>query len=397
MIGKITLLAALVALWPASSVTAGDSVGRITGRLHDAGIYRATVNYSVTLPQAIDDVVYTVDLTARGTENKDPLSPADYLIEWSVPVENGTSSGFSAYFNGNHYRYSDERLIEYHTATDSLPFITRHQGTTAIPGVQRSARFASLLPQFIADELDAAATDPDYRISVEESPSAVTVKTERIVGGYTCSELTYTFSADTGLPIALDADYNPGAIGEQIISARYDYSGPLRECPPEMTEEWLIGLYPQEFGLYRESTFAIDNMPGKHLPGFSLPTPDGRRLTRRADTEFPAPTVVALIDQDNPLSQRLITDVRSAMDQFTADVMVIWAFTGNRADDIEPLLDRSRPEESVVMSARSLARDCGAPMLPVLLVCRPDGIVHKIIVGYNNSLTTDIIGSLATI
>lgn len=390
---KLSLLPVIAAFCPLSMPAQG--LDGIITRLRATDCFQATADYAVELPQAIDDVVYTVKLSARANGG-DPLSPADYLIDWFVPVESGTSSGFSAYFNGHHYRYRDERLLEYHVAADSLPFLAQHRGPASIPGVQRSAQFVTLLPHFIADELEAAAANPDYKITVGAAAGRITVSAELITEGYLCSEFRYTFDSATGRPLTLTANYNPGAMTEQTLSVSYVYPPSAPECQP-LTEERLISLYPREFEQFRESTFAIDNIPGKHLPAFSLPTPDARRITRHTGDEFPSPVIVVLLDPDSKLTGRLMADIRSAVDKLAAEVAVLWAFSGNRTDDIEPLLDSSRPEESAAMSAGPLARDCGAPVLPVTLVCRPDATIHKVIVGYNNNMTADVIEGLTTL
>ena len=47
------------------------------------------------------------------------------------------------------------------------------------------------------------------------------------------------------------------------------------------------------------------------------------------------------------------------------------------------------------MSGKALARDCGASVFPTILIADTDGTVANVSLGFNNSLTQDVIQSIA--
>ena len=139
MKGTFRLLMVLTATFPLGLRAQG--IADIARTLRDLPSYQAEATLSVTLPQTDTDVAYTLGLSSMSVP-ADTLAPASYLIDWSLPTPTGVSEGFTAYFDGNLYRYRDSRLQEYHTEWDSIPFRVTAPGG----GVQRSAQFASLLP-----------------------------------------------------------------------------------------------------------------------------------------------------------------------------------------------------------------------------------------------------------
>lgn len=391
MKGKIILLMVTAALYPTGMEARG--IDRIVEQLDAAACYHATVRYAVTLPQAQDDVVYTLQLTAQDNRG-DTLAPADYLIDWSVPTHDGNAEGFSAYFDGHHYRFRDQRLQEYHVTWDSIPFMPRLNGDTRSLGVQQSAQFVQLLPQFIARELKRMDADPLYTLTVTPDTlvagqKRTVVYAEMTVHDVVCQEQTYVFDAPTGMPVSIDTESNPGSISEQTILANYTYTA-AHPCPP-MNEEMLMKRYPDVFARFRQSNFRIENLPGTKLPGFSLPTPTGERYTRRSSDSFRAPAVIAMMDARAVFTPDMIAALRAAADRMPVDAALVFAFTDNRIDDIDAVCPTLRPGETTLMSARSLARDCGAAALPVVMICRQDGTVSDVILGFNNDLTESVI------
>ena len=82
------------------------AVEECADRLESLSPFSATVKYAVTLPQADDDIVYQVRLASE-TAPGDSLCEARYLIEWELPRGEEVSDGFSAYSDGNHFRYHE--------------------------------------------------------------------------------------------------------------------------------------------------------------------------------------------------------------------------------------------------------------------------------------------------
>lgn len=386
------MLIAFAAIWPLGISAQG--LAELTAKLRDVPCFNAEVSYAITLPQAVDDVVYTAKLMS--TENAgDTLAPADYLIEWSVPTQSGTSEGFAAYFNGSHYRFRDQRLQEYHMQWDSIPFIPRNVGAHRSESVQKSAQFASLLPQFIGSELERMSTDPQYRLTLHadtliDRQHRTVVDAVMEIQGYVCSETSYVFDAATGMPVMMESNLNPGALAEQTVTAKYTYPTSKPQCM-ELNEQALIDRYPQVFEKFRQSNFRIENMPGSQLPGFSLPTTTGERYSRQSADKFRCPTIVALIESGSEFTPALIKQLRGAVDSMPVDADVIYAFADNRTDDIDAVLPSLRQGEHALMNARTLARDCGAAALPAVIICRPTGQVANVIVGFNNDMGVNVI------
>ncbi len=100
------------------------------------------------MPQLSDDVVYEVALRQIPAPD-DKLLPCSYVIDWQLTGRDEPSRGFSAYFSGNHYRYSSRRLQEYHYEADSMAFRPREIGGLKGDGVQRTAQFASCCRHFL--------------------------------------------------------------------------------------------------------------------------------------------------------------------------------------------------------------------------------------------------------
>ncbi len=378
MLMRLYALTALLCTWFSTPLCAdAQGLGHFIARLDTITGYAASASYSVTLPQAEDDVVYDLDLDQPDTEN--------YLIRWRVDTPSGASDGFSAWIGDGHfYNYRNGRLREYHNEWDPAPL-------TGDRAVQHTVQFARLLPSEISRELRAMQADSSrFRIRIA-SPDQIHVT--RMAGGQTDAEITWRFDPATGLPAEFSAEYNPGALSEQLVHAVYspratDIAGPL--C-----EKWLIGRYPEVFENFRQSNFAIESMPGQQLPPFSLPltfSDSGTRLSHQPGNTLVSPaTVIVLLDAEATLTPRLVEQVRSAADRVPVDAEIIYAFCGRDPEANRNALGGSlRPGETAVNGARRLAADCGAASLPVVMVCDRLATVRHVTVGLNNQLAADV-------
>lgn len=358
-------------------------LGSVADALEHMPDYAATVTYAVTLPQAEDDVIYTVDLQQPGSDDH-------YLINWSVETPSGPQSGFTAWFDGNFYNFRNRRLQEIHGKWDpSAP----ENGRAA----QNTVQFASLLPRRMAAELRALTPDR-YDVSVKEDPEEIRVYATRRAGDIADAELCWRFDAATMEPLEFSADYNPGAISGQQVKAVYNpAANPLFQPGEKLSEEGLRDLYPQAFGQYRESNFAVEQLRGEPLPSFSLPLIGGsERLSRAEGQQFKVPTAVVIFDPTAALSPQLVSAVRAAIDRLPADADVIWACAHKNPDVAAELLGTLRTGESAVTGAASLATDCGAANLPVVLACDTRGRVSDLVIGLNNQLDVDVIRMFST-
>ncbi|WP_286330154.1 hypothetical protein [Duncaniella freteri] len=393
MKGKARLLMVLAALSPLCLQAQG--IADIIKALRTAQSYTARATFTVTLPSRDDDVTYRLSLA--GTPSPaDTLSPCSYLLQWELDTPSGPSRGWSSYFNGNLYAYRDHRIREYHTSWDPSPFASAKGSRTT--GVQRTTQFVSLLPHYLADELTAMSADTLHTICPPQPAScdgtdAIRIDTRMTVNSETVQEKSYWFDSATLLPLRIDTESNPGSITEQSISVRYTPTATPAEVP--QTEETLISLFPEHFEKYRESNFSIENLSGTPLPTFALPTATGERYTHHRGEPFRAPTVIALLDPSTSFSPRIVNDLRTAIDSSPTAADIIWAVTGTDTDAAENTAPGLRPGEHLLINSSSLARDCGAASLPVILIADTSGTVRKVILGYTADLPTLILQSIA--
>lgn len=365
------------------------------GRLENAAVFAAEADYAVTLPQAQDDVVYKVHLASERAAG-DRLCEADYLIEWELPTPSGLAEGFLGYFAGHHYRYRDRRLQEYHFEWDSIPFLTRGGG------VQRNGQFVDLLPQELGatlrrmsgDSLVAMRFNPDTVVGGEHMAAFTVVQS---VKGYTGRIMKILLDGRNGMPLLIDNEFNPGQISEQLVTVKYRYpaDGELPAVPK--SEEELMARFPEVFEKFRESNYSIENLRGEPMPGFSLPTPTGERYTREKGARFAAPTVIALVDPEAGFAAETLAALRRAAGEAPKATNLVMAFISGSPDRVEELTGPLEVGETVLLSARSLARDCGATAFPAIIIIGEDGKVANVILGFNNSLSADVIQSVATL
>ncbi len=367
----------------------------IIARLSQQQCYADTVRFTVSMPQLSDDVVYRVALR-QGSAEGDTLLPCRYLIDWSLSGPQGESEGFSAYFAGHHYRFSGDRMQEYHLDWDSVPFMPARLAGMRSDGVQRTAQFANLLPALIADDLRRMLSDPSYSVTFNPDTLAggnrvAAVCATMIVGGTVATESEYLFDKLSALPLRIQLENSPGTISEQSAEALYyKVSTGADACPPD-NEEQLVALYADAFSRFRTSNFRIETLAGQRMPAFALPTLTGQRFTYHKGDPLPSPTVIAMLEAGGGFTEQFIADVRDALAELPFDARLILAFTDTNADHIESVAGTPAPGEEILMSGRGLARDCGAASLPSLLIVSTDGTVADAIVGFNNNLRSDVI------
>lgn len=357
------------------------SLPELENRLSELGSYHASAKYGVLLPSADDEVVYYINL--QSSPSNDGLSPCNYFISWSVDTPSGKSEGFNSYQDGNHFRYSDERLQEYHYDNDSTVFLE------AGGSVQRQARFANLLPSFLSEEIRRITTDsaftytfvPETRYS---GTPAVRVDAVESMRGYTVREISYVFDAESGAPLHISIESNPGAISEQSITI--DYKKESVERLRDFSEETLIGLYPEVFERFRSGNFRLENLPGTVMPQFSFPTLEGGRYTHLRGDSFEHPTVIVVIDPDVASVQRTIEDVRRGVNSMPAGVDLIWAVNSRHKDSIEQLTGNPESGEITLVGAGSIIRDCGVTSFPAIIFVGTDGIIKSVHIGANKNL-----------
>ncbi len=384
----LTLGAALV-----SQGSSTESAMALAERLRQCGTYADSCSYEVLLASLSEPVTYDIALESYPTAAGDTLSPADYLLSWHLLTPNGSSEGFSAYFDGSHFRFRDERLQEYHTADNAAPFAP---GGDPSRGVQQQAQFAELLPQFIGTAIERMVADSTYIFDVTPDTivrgrRSTVLKGVRRISGFDAAEYTYIFDAKSGLPVRIELENNPGQIGEQSIVVRYS-GHPSKPAEPDINLDRLIARKAEAFENYRESSFSLETLPGRTLPMLSAPTASGDRYTHNRGEAFAHPTIIAFVDTQVGSTPDLIKDVRGALDILPMQVDVVWAFLNHRSEDVEAVIGQAGPSETVLLHASKAASLCGVgTATPVLIFVDTAGKVHDFVRGYNQDMQSVVI------
>lgn len=366
--------------------------------LADLPDYSATAHFEVLLPSAREPVEYDIDLRSALGAAPDSLAPCQYVISWTGHAPTGPRRGFSAYFDGNHYRYRNERLQEYHASESLQPFMPRGAGSQRAYGVQCQAQFADLLPQFLGAKLAEMEGDTAYiyRFHPDTLLSggvrAIVVEGVKRTAGYDAQNYFYAFDYDTRLPLQSEVESSPGSISEQLMTVTYE-----REPLPAvaMTEEGLMEMWPEVFEKYRQDNFRAEHLVGAYLPSFSCRQLGGERYAHQQGQAMERPTVIAVIDPEVASAAQTVEEVRMAAALSSTAVDVVWALLGNRADEASALLGSLQAGETALTSAGSLARSCGVALYPTLLIVGRDGKVADVVTGHNKDLASIVIQKIS--
>ena len=352
------------------------TVNEIIEKLGAPGTMSAQVKFEVLLPSAADPVTYDVSFTT--VVPGDTLAPCDYLIDWTLPRKGKVSTGFSSYHAGDHFRYRDTRLQEYHVSDDMTPF------TTSGGGVQRNAQFTEILPPFIAEKLLEMESDTTYHS--EFDPKTGTLRGSRQINGYDALEYTYTFDPESGLPVQFDFLYNPAAISEQSVTVYYTWTEP-ETASPVFDEEYLLDRYGDIFEKFRVSGFRAESLRGEPLPAFSFDSPVGERVSHsRGENDLGAPALLVFLDAHVGSTEATVETVRDALSTLPMRVSAVYAFTDN---DI-PAGFELQDGEFRANSPSGLIRKCGITAYPTVLLVNSDGTVAEVLTGTGTEMSTSL-------
>lgn len=346
--------------------------------------------YEVLLPNLEDPIVYRVSLTSQATP-ADTLAPCSFMIRWSLDTPSGVNTGFSAYFDGNHFRFSNRRLQEYHASDDDTSFSP--SGVTA-NGVQRRVQFADLLPQFIGERFEEMAADSAYNLRIANAvvggKNVIKVEGVHRLAGCDAQEFEYILDEDTYMPVMVELDNNPGQLGEQVVTVHYMASSYLGPCNINM--ESLVALEPEAFEKYRTDTYSLEQLVGEPLPLMAVQTVDGGRYIHHRNEALEAPTVLVFCDTETTTTPQVIGQVRAAMQSVPGYTETVWMFADRRAEDVMSLLGDVLPGETAAINAGSAIRDLGVgSLLPVIVFVNRAGRLTDFIRGYNNDLSSIVI------
>lgn len=386
----ITFLALTLAQLAPSTASALD-INEIGSKLVSTPFYADTAVYDVLLPSLSEPVTYTIMLQSIATPS-DTLSPCKYLINWSLPSPSGLSSGFSAYFDGSHFRFRDKRLQEYHYSETSDPFAPDGQ---VARGVQQQVQFAEILPQFLGLKLMHMANDSTYisKLTADTLVSgekAVVIDGKRRVSGYDAMEYTYILNPNDFLPKSIEYEMNPGQIGEQSVVIKFSKATTNTGC--DINYDNLLAAQPEAFEKYRDNTFSLTTLPGRPLPRIAAPTVSGERYIHEREEPLNAPTVFTFIDATVGSTSEVIESVRKGIDALPFQTDAVWVLVNHNLNEGENLIGALRAGESLLVNAGSAARDCGVgATTPALIFVAANGIVSDVQVGYNKDLDSIVI------
>lgn len=372
-----------------------EGVEQFTDRLDAIDPYTSSARFEVLLPQAQDPVTYSLTLQSSPAP-ADTLAPCSYLISWATESHGSEIKGFSAYFDGDVYRFRNNKLQEYHYAQNPEPFTSSRSGVRG--GVQQSAQFSEYLPQFIAQRLRDMAADSSYRYAFHPDTlvggkHCVVVDGHKETMGYVSSEFQYVFDRSTAMPVSISLVNSPGSISEQLVDVTYSAA---TADPVALTEQALIEMWPEEFELYRQDSFRTENLAGKPMPSYSCPYLNGQgRAEHIAGQPMQRPAIITVIDPQVASAAQTIADVRLAADALPQAVDIVWAFTDNHADEAAALVGDLLPGETALISARSLVRNCGIALFPTIILVNSDATVADALPGYNNQLSEIVIQKAA--
>lgn len=383
--GIIILTLCLLCSFTGQAGTASPSLLTVSEALDSHKCIKGTAAYEVMLPSSPDPVTYTIHLMSSPAQQADTLAPCDYLISWSLPRPKGVSKGFTAYYDGNHFRYRDLKLQEYHYAEDPTPF-------SIGKGVQNQAQFTELLPAYMARTLRMMATDSGFTYTMRETPFGITVTGKCTMRGYDAYHFDYTFDNNTKLPKSIDIVYNPASISEQTISIKFDWQ-PDGTCTP-ISEAAIVAKWPDVFEKFRTSNFRVESLVGADLPEFTSQAIGRDRYVHHHGDSFSAPTVIVFLDPEVTTAAETVEAVRTARSAAPVDFNIIFAFPSSDKDSVMALVGEtggSDDGETVLLNARSLQRDCGVNSFPTLIFSDADGRVKQLQTSYNKDLSSIVI------
>lgn len=318
-----------------------------------ANDYSAVVEYQIVPPNAPEEIVYNVRVLQQPTE-ADSLYYCNFLIESLLDGAQADDISFSAYFDGNFYKFKDDRFTEYHLPADSSFFSSNQL---------RFEMFLAVLPADIEEFIESIKADSAY--TYKEYPVGVNRKFEAAEtrNGYHNRDIRFEFDS-SGNPVEWQIITNPGQYAELISSAKYIQTDTSHQT--ELSEEFLAAKYPEIFRKFRGDNFSAASLVDRPMPSFSLPMLSGRRLSHLRGKGFDKPTVFVFADSfPQPI------DNNEAME-------VIYVFKGGSSEISKEDSNNAYSDATVITNAAGLYRDCGVKALPTLIYCNTDGIITSV-------------------
>lgn len=351
----------------ATAIFSAKSSEPLSTLVTDAEFFTATAEYEILPPSASEPIHYRATLIQQ-TSPTDSLLPFRYIIETEQP---DGDRFFSAYFDGNFFRYRGEKMREWHYSENPEPFRA---------GVQRTEMFVDLLPGALRATLEQVEADTANRYSVERNSEFVCIQGSRKRGGIAEREYTYTFSP-AGLPLSTETVTNPGQSRQQSVRATYSYTD--NQTGSNIDEARLIEMYPEAFAKFREGNFSVESLEGRALPSYSARTLSGERKSYRRGEKTSKPTLMLFLDLDSA-TRNIISEVVSALSASKLSAEVFYVFESNRRDIVAETAGGVCDDADVIVNASSMMADFGITHLPAAILVDADGKVDKIVECVNN-------------
>ena len=167
------------------------------------------------------------------------------------------------------------------------------------------------------------------------------------------------------------------------------------DFPDGFNEETLLSRFSEQFSLYRQSSFKVENLPGSLLPSFSLPTLSGERFVHNRGESFSAPSLFVFLDEEVASLNETISSIRSVTASFPVNVELYWIFDSNNVDLLKDIIGYDNYGESTVTSAKSLFRDLGITNSPTIIFVDKQGKIRDVQIGAADNLSDLITTKLA--
>lgn len=346
--------------------------------------YAASAEVLVTLPITHQDVRYRVNVFSISNPS-DSLLPVKYMVE---RVDTLGVKSFEAYFDGNFYSFSGNKLREYHWAQDSLPFVDRMVKGRNVLGVHKSGMVSVLIPAIMRRELERIAADKRNKLFLDA---------DTVVGGENVSMLKveeYLRGAPSRyMELVVDRDRkpssyivmsSPGAVGEQLLEVGFkDIEG-----VSEIDENVLIARYPQIFAKYRTNNYGAEALVGKSLPLFTLPSLSGERYIWKG--RFNVPTMMVFLRSGDGVNAETINAVKRASIELPLVTETLWIFMDKNmrgvADDMSGLAE----DYTTLFNAERFAMQCGVVSTPMVILVDEGGVIRSVMAGYSPNLKAEL-------
>lgn len=324
-----------------------------------SGFWDANVLYEIWLPNRDEPVSFQASLLQQPND-LDSMSPCNYLIVWEKNDRNNDEEiNFTSYFDGNFYRFKDDKLDHFTLVSDSVQFES---------GIFWNEMFVNLLPTYIGEFFNSLSSDSAFCYSViTRDDGSIDVNGKETRRGWNMKHFSYSLSSD-GFPLSSEITLNPDNTNEQIVSTKYFYPSTLKTDTIPLSESRLADLFPEQFNKFSSDKLDISGMIGRPMPSFSLPLiPDGR-ISHQRGQHFSTEGAVFIFMENLDFS--LIKELKAKVSEVDN---IIFVLTDSRPDNIEDGNNR----EIIAYRGGQLSKRCGINVFPTIIFCSETGIIER--------------------